>query len=61
MTEAYSNRAVPFLAAFNDIESFLRTELNAKKSDSFNWMVSKAEKNHCLLYTSDAADDTVPV
>lgn len=48
MTEAYSNRAVPFLAAFNDIESFLRSELNAKKSDSFNWMVSKAEKNHVL-------------
>ena len=29
------NRAVPFMAAFNAIEGFLRDELNAKKSDSF--------------------------
>ena len=48
MTEAYSNRAVPFLAAFNDIEAFLRNALDAKKTDSFNWMVSKAERNHVL-------------
>lgn len=42
------NRAVPFLAAFNEIESFLRTALDAKKSDSFNWMVSKAEKKNIV-------------
>lgn len=47
MTEP-TNRAVPFLAAFNDIEAFLRTELGAKKSDSFNWMVSKAEKKNVV-------------
>lgn len=40
----YPNRAVPFLAAFNDIEAFLRSELNAKKSDGFSWMVRLAER-----------------
>ena len=48
MSEPYTNRAVPFLAAFNDIEAFLRNALDAKKTDSFNWMVSKAERNHVL-------------
>ena len=48
MSETYTNRAVPFLAAFNDIEAFLRDALDAKKTDSFNWMVSKAERNHVL-------------
>ena len=43
-----TNRAVPFMAAFNDIEGFLRTALDAKKSDSFNWMVSKAEKKNIV-------------
>lgn len=38
------NRAVPFLAAFNAIESFLRAELEAKKSDGFSWMARTAAK-----------------
>ncbi len=38
------NRAVPFLAAFNAIESFLRGELEAKKSDGFSWMARTAAK-----------------
>ena len=50
-----SNRAVPFLAAFNEIESFLRSALDAKKTDGFNWMVSKAEKRH--IVTTGQAND----
>ncbi|GAB3075339.1 CBS domain-containing protein [Corynebacterium aquatimens] len=50
-----SNRAVPFLAAFNDIEQFLRSALEAKKTDSFNWMVSKAENKH-IITTAQAND-----
>lgn len=50
-----TNRAVPFLAAFNDIEAFLRTALDAKKTDSFNWMVSKAEKKN-IVTTAQAND-----
>lgn len=50
-----ANRALPFLAAFNDIEAFLRTALGAKKSDSFNWMVSKAEQKH-IVTTAQAND-----
>lgn len=50
-----ANRAVPFLAAFNDIEAFLRTALGAKKTDGFNWMVSKAERNH-IITTGQAND-----
>lgn len=54
-TGAPRNRAVPFLAAFNEIEGFLRSALDAKKSDSFNWMVSKAEKRH-IVTTAQAND-----
>lgn len=38
------NRAVPFLAAFNSIEAWLRGELEAKKSDGFSWMVRTAAR-----------------
>ena len=44
MTDSAPNRAVPFLAAFNAIESHLRSELDAKRSDSFTWMVGIASK-----------------
>jgi len=54
-SEKPRNRAVPFLAAFNEIEGFLRSALDARKSDGFNWMVSKAEKRHIL--TSAQAND----
>lgn len=43
-----------FLAAFNDIEAHLRTRLNAKRSDSFRWMVRIAEKKH--LISTDQAE-----
>lgn len=46
--------AVAFLAAFNDIEAHLRTRLNAKRSDSFRWMVRIAEKKH--LISTDQAE-----
>lgn len=55
ISEKPRNRAVPFLAAFNEIESFLRAALDAKKTDSFNWMVSKAEKRH-IVTTAQAND-----
>ena len=42
------NRAIPFLAAFNDIENHLRSVLNAKKSDGFSWMVRLAERKHLI-------------
>lgn len=44
MSNAETNRAVPFLAAFNSIEKFLRDELDAKRSDSFSWMARTAAK-----------------
>ena len=33
------NRAISFIAAFNDIEAHMRYELKARPSDSFKWMV----------------------
>lgn len=39
-----TNRAVPFLAAFNAIEAHLRSELEAKRSDGFSWMARIAAK-----------------
>lgn len=42
------NRAIPFLAAFNDIENHLRTELGAKKSDGFSWMVRLAARRNLV-------------
>lgn len=44
MSSAPPNRAVPFLAAFNDIEAHLRDMLDAKRSDSFRWMVGQARR-----------------
>ena len=43
-----SHRAVPFLAAFNDIERFLRGRLDAPHHDSFSRMVREAERRHIL-------------
>lgn len=43
-----TNRSVPFLAAFNNIESHLRSVLGAKRSDSFWWMVDRARDRHML-------------
>ena len=51
------NRAVPFLAAFNAIEGFLRDELGAKKSDSFKWMTNRAAKEKVL--SRDQADTLI--
>lgn len=42
------NRAIPFLAAFNDIEAYLRELLNARRSDNFRWMVDLAVRKHML-------------
>ncbi|WIM68936.1 CBS domain-containing protein [Corynebacterium breve] len=49
------HRATAFLSAFNEIEAFLRDELNAKKSDGFSWMLRHAERKH--LVTGDQAAD----
>ncbi len=49
------NRAIPFLAAFNDIENHLRGVLSAKKSDGFGWMVRLAEKKHLISDTHSEA------
>lgn len=46
--EDYQSRAIPFLAAFNDIETHLRITLDAKRSDSFWWMVDRAVDKHLL-------------
>lgn len=48
MSNAETNRAVPFLAAFNAIEKFLRSELSAKRSDGFSWMARLAAKKGIL-------------
>lgn len=48
MSNAETNRAVPFLAAFNAIEKFLRSELGAKRSDGFSWMARLAAKKGIL-------------
>lgn len=48
-------RALEFLAAFNDIEAFLRAELDAEKSDSFKWMCTQAAKRGIL--SPGQADD----
>ncbi|GAB3647154.1 CBS domain-containing protein [Corynebacterium nasicanis] len=49
MTEQTApNRAIPFLAAFNDIEAHLRELLSAKKTDNFRWMVDQAVRRHLI-------------
>lgn len=50
-----TNRAVPFLAAFNAIEAHLRSELDAKKSDGFGWMARLAAKKGMI--TRQQAED----
>ncbi|MGP6173068.1 hypothetical protein [Corynebacterium sp. A21] len=47
-TSGPANRAIPFLAAFNEIEQHLRHILQAKKSDGFSWMVRQAHRRHLL-------------
>src|SRR5690625_4049806 len=42
------SRAIAFLAAFNAIETHLRITLDAKRSDSFWWMVDRAVDKHLL-------------
>lgn len=42
------DRATQFLAAFNDIESHLRSRLNADISDSFRWMVGQAANRRLI-------------
>lgn len=49
--------AVAFLSAFNDIEAYLRSELNAKRSDGFRWMVRLAEKKHLISKEQSEALD----
>ncbi|MEY8577650.1 CBS domain-containing protein [Corynebacteriaceae bacterium 6-324] len=46
--QKYQSRAIPFLSAFNDIETHLRIVLEAKRSDSFWWMVDRAVDKHLL-------------
>ena len=58
MSNAEPNRAVPFLAAFNSIEKFLRSELDAKRSDSFSWMARlAAEKGIITLEQSETLQE----
>lgn len=47
-TDPTLNRAIPFLAAFNEIEQYLRQELGARKSDGFSWMVRLAHRKHLI-------------
>ncbi|MDN8576264.1 hypothetical protein [Corynebacterium sanguinis] len=49
------NRGTAFLAAFNDIEAYLRDVLNARKSDGFSWMANLAAKKG-LISREYAAD-----
>src|SRR5699024_11430787 len=42
------SRALAFLAAINAIETHLRITLDAKRSDSFWWMVDRAVDKHLL-------------
>lgn len=49
------NRAIPFLAAFNDIENHLRNELSARKSDGFSWMVRLAARKSLISDTHSEA------
>lgn len=49
--------AVEFMTAFNQIEQFLRHELNARNSDSFKAMVGWAERDHLINSSQHAALD----
>ena len=47
--------ATEFLAAFNQIEAFLRDSLDARKSDSFTWMVRQLVKRNRLTRSQSDA------
>ena len=51
----HQHRAFPFLAAFNEIEEFLRRALDAHHHTSFSTMVRQAERDEII--TADQADD----
>lgn len=54
-TEGDQSPATEFLAAFNQIEAFLRDALDARKSDSFTWMVSQLVKRNRLTRSQSDA------
>lgn len=57
-TQALSvSPAVEFLTAFNQIEQYLRQQLNARNSDSFKAMVSWAERDHLINSSQHTALD----
>lgn len=56
-TSDQTDPAIAFLAAFNDIEAHLRSQLSAKRSDSFRWMVRLAEKKHLISKAQSEALD----
>ncbi|MCK7663168.1 CBS domain-containing protein [Corynebacterium sp. CCM 9185] len=52
---AVESSATEFLSAFNQIEAFLRDTLDARRSDSFTWMVRQlAKRNQVTRSQSDA-------
>ena len=51
----HQHRAFLFLAAFNEIEEFLRRALDAHHHTSFSTMVRQAERDEII--TADQADD----
>ncbi|MCK7636941.1 CBS domain-containing protein [Corynebacterium pygosceleis] len=50
-----SSPATRFLTAFNQIEGFLREELDARRSDSFTWMVRQLAKRGRLTRSQSDA------
>ncbi|GAA1473393.1 hypothetical protein GCM10009621_12890 [Corynebacterium felinum] len=48
MSTAHIHRAYPFLAAFNDIEAFIRSKLDAKSGESFSRLIREAERERYL-------------
>lgn len=54
-SRTHQHRAFPFLAAFNEIEEYLRRALDAHHHTSFSTMVRQAERNEII--TAGQADD----
>jgi len=54
-SRTHQHRAFPFLAAFNEIEEFLRRALDAHHHTSFSTMVRQAERDEII--TAGQADD----
>ena len=54
-SRTHQHRAFPFLAAFNEIEEYLRRALDAHHHTSFSTMVRQAERDEII--TADQADD----